>query len=152
MDWNRWRQEFPITQRCTHFNHAGVSPVSRRVVDAVTAFINAASVVDSAAEEQWSARGELIRASFARLVGGQANEIAFVQHASEGMSLMAAGLEWKAGDNVIAVDGEYPSNVYPWFGLRRWGVETRLVQPRHGRVRIDDVRALLDGRTRLVAV
>ena len=152
MDWNRWRQEFPITQRCTHFNHAGVSPVSRRVVDAVTAFINAASVVDSAAEEQWSARGELIRASFARLVGAQANEIAFVKNTSEGMSLVAAGLEWKAGDNVIAVDGEYPSNVYPWFGLRRWGVETRLVQPVKGRARLEDIVALADSRTRVVSV
>src|SRR5262249_8419865 len=53
---------------------------------------------------------------------------------------------------VIIVDGEYPSNVYPWFSLRRWGVETRLVQPVHGRVRVDDVRVLVDARTRVVAV
>jgi len=152
MDWNRWRQEFPITQHCTHFNHAGVSPVSRRVVDAVTAFINEATVVSDETQERWSARGEQIRANFADLVGAQAHEIAFVKNTSEGISLVAAGLEWKSGDNVIAVDGEYPSNVYPWFGLRRWNVETRLVRPVEGRAQLDDIRALADARTRVVSV
>ncbi len=152
MDWNRWRSEFPITERCTHLNHAGVSPISRRVATAVTSFVTEATVLDAAMQRRWEARGEAIRASFARLVGAQPDEIAFVKNTSEGLSLIAAGLEWRAGDNVIAVDGEYPANVYPWFGLRRWGVETRLVRPRAGRVCLDDVLALADTRTRLVSV
>jgi len=152
MDWDRWRHEFPITERCTHFNHAGVSPVSRRVAAAVTAFINEAMVVDAAVQRRWEERAEEIRASMARLIGARADEIAFVKNTSEGISLVAAGLDWRSGDNVIAVDGEYPSNVYPWFGLRRWGVETRLVRPVQGCVRADDVAALADARTRVVSV
>ena len=152
MDWTRWRQEFPITERLTHFNHAGVSPVSRRVAEAVTRFINEATVIDVATQRRWEARTEAIRASFARLVGARADEIAFVKNTSEGVSLVAAGLDWQAGDNVIAVDGEYPSNVYPWFGLRRWGVETRMVRPVRGRVHVEDVAALADAHTRLVSV
>jgi selenocysteine lyase/cysteine desulfurase len=152
MDWTGWRREFPITERLTHFNHAGVSPVSRRVVAAATTFIEQAAVLTPSMYRSWDVRSEAIRASFARLIGAQANEIAFVKNTSEGLSLVAVGLDWRAGDNVIAVDGEYPSNVYPWFGLRRWGVETRLVQPVRGRVHVDDVRALLDGRTRVVSV
>ncbi|HXQ20896.1 MAG TPA: aminotransferase class V-fold PLP-dependent enzyme [Candidatus Acidoferrales bacterium] len=152
MDWQRWRADFPITERLTHFNHAGVSPVSRRVARTVTSFITEATVVDAAAQRRWSERGEAIRAGFARLVGAQPDEIAFVKNTSEGLSLIAAGLDWRPNDNVIAVDGEYPSNVYPWFSLRRWGVETRLVRPLQGRVRVEDVRALVDERTRLVSV
>ncbi len=152
MDWNRWRLEFPITERLTHFNHAGVSPVSRRVVAAVTSFIEEATVVDAATQRRWNERCEHVRAGFARLVGAQADEIAFVKNTSEGLSLVAAGVEWHPGDNVIAVDGEYPSNVYPWFGLRRCGVETRLVRPVDGRVLPEDVHALADARTRLVSV
>jgi selenocysteine lyase/cysteine desulfurase len=66
--------------------------------------------------------------------------------------LVAAGLDWREGDNVIAVDSEYPSNVYPWWGLRRWGVQTRMVQPRQGLVQVDDIAAIADKRTRLVSV
>ncbi len=152
MDWTQWRGEFPITQHITHFNHAGVSPVSRRVVAAVTAFITEATLIDAAAQRRWEQRTEAVRAAFARLVGAQTDEIAFVKNTSEGLSLVAAGVDWRAGDNVIAVEGEYPSNVYPWFGLRRWNVETRMVQPVRGRVQSQDVAALMDARTRLVSV
>jgi cysteine desulfurase/selenocysteine lyase len=152
MDWTDWRREFPITERLVHLNHAGVSPVSRRVAAAVTAFINEATTVDAATQRRWNERCEQVRASFARLVGAHSDEIAFVKNTSEGLSLVAAGLDWRPGDNVIAVDGEYPSNVYPWFGLRRYGVETRLVRPVRGRVQVDDVRSLTDERTRVVAV
>ena len=152
MDWTHWRREFPITEHVTHLNHAGVSPVSRRVVAAVTTFIEQAAVLDPETYRAWDVRLETVRTSCARLIGAQADETAFVKNTSEGLSLVAVGLDWQAGDNVVAVDGEYPSNVYPWFGLRRWGVATRLVQPVRGRVRVDDVRALLDERTRVVAV
>jgi selenocysteine lyase/cysteine desulfurase len=152
MDWNRWRREFPITEHVTHLNHAGVSPVSRRVAAAVSTFIDEALVVDAAVQRRWNERCENARAAFARLIGGQADEVAFVKNTSEGLSLIAAGMDWRSGDNVIAVDGEYPSNVYPWFGLRQFGVETRLAQPRRGRVHAGDVRTLMDERTRLVSV
>ncbi|MBI3785256.1 MAG: aminotransferase class V-fold PLP-dependent enzyme [Deltaproteobacteria bacterium] len=152
MDWNHWRKEFPITERVTHFNHAGVSPVSRRVVEAVGKFGSEALVVDRALQQGWEERTEKARAAFATLVGAHSDEVAFVKNTSEGLSLVAAGLDWRAGDNVIAVDNEYPSNIYPWFGLRRWGVETRLVRTRRGRVHVDDVAALADQRTRLLSV
>jgi len=152
-DWNRWRAEFPITERDgLHLNHAGVSPISRRVAAAVTAFADDWLRIDRTVQRRWDARIESIRAAFARLVGAQTDEIAFVKNTSEGLSLVAAGIDWRAGDNVIAVDGEYPSNVYPWFGLRRWGVGTRLVTPRRGRVHVEDVAALADARTRVVTV
>jgi selenocysteine lyase/cysteine desulfurase len=152
MDWKPCRLEFPITEQVTHFNHAGVSPVSRRVAAAVTAFINEATVMNAAAQRCWEQRTEAVRAGFATLVGAQPDEIAFVKNTSEGISLVAAGLDWREGDNVIAVEGEYPSNVYPWFGLRRWGVETRMVRPVQGRVLLRDVQALMDARTRVVSV
>src|SRR6266478_2529675 len=115
MDWNRWRREFPVTEHLTHFNHAGLSPVPRRVASAVTAFINEATLPGPEKEERWNAYGERVRACFARLVGARPDEIAFVKNTSEGLSLVAAGLDWRSDDNVVAVDGEYPSNVYPWF-------------------------------------
>lgn len=152
MDWNDWRHEFPITQHLTHFNHAGVSPISRRVTAAVIAFLENAMGLDAARYRAWEARTEVIRASFAQLVGARAEEIAFVKNTSEGLSLIAAGLDWRSGENAIAVQSEYPSNVYPWFGLRRWGVETRMVRPVRGRVELADVEALVDERTRVVAV
>ncbi|MCS7158892.1 MAG: aminotransferase class V-fold PLP-dependent enzyme, partial [Gemmatales bacterium] len=65
---------------------------------------------------------------------------------------VAEGFPWQPGDNVVVPADEYPSNVYPWQNLACRGVEVRLVPSRSGRVLVDDLRAAMDGRTRLVAV
>lgn len=152
MDWSRWRQEFPVSTERIHFNHAGVSPVSRRVVEATTRFIQDAAEFDPVKLRQWEWHAEEVRDSFARLVGASGEEIAFVKNTSEGLSLVAAGIDWREGDNVIAIDGEYPSNVYPWWGLRRKGVETRMATPRSAVITVDDLRPLADRCTRVVAI
>jgi len=148
----RYRDEFPVTRRVVHFNHAGVAPASTRVARAVAAFVDEALDLDHTTDAVWSERTEKVRAQFASLVGAQTDEIAFVKNTSEGLSLVAAGLDWKPGDNVIAPDGEYPSNIYPWLGLRRFGVETRLVRPARATWQVDDLRAAADARTRLVSL
>jgi len=153
LDLERYRAEFPVTRRLVHFNHAGVAPASTRIASAVGRFMEQALDLDASTESVWTEHGEAVRARFASLVGAHTDEIAFVKNTSEGLSLVAAGIDWCAGDNVLAPDGEYPSNVYPWFSLRRWGVETRLIRPAHGpSLRVEDLAATADARTRLVAV
>jgi selenocysteine lyase/cysteine desulfurase len=68
------------------------------------------------------------------------------------MSLLAQGMRWKRGDNVVGAMGEYPANVYPWMNLQRQGVEFRQAPAASGRVTPDAVMALVDSRTRLVAL
>ncbi|MCX8071344.1 MAG: aminotransferase class V-fold PLP-dependent enzyme [Candidatus Binatia bacterium] len=126
--------------------------MSLRVRQAVEAFLEQALRADGPANQWWELRSEAARAACAKLVGAQTDEIAFVKNTSEGLSLVASGFPWQAGDNVIAVDQEYPSNIYPWFALRARGVETRLVARRNGLVSPDDVVAVADRRTRLLSV
>ncbi len=152
MDWERWRREFPIALDTVHLNHAGVSPISTRVATAIRRFTEEALHLNPAFYKRWESGCEAVRHSFARLLGAQASEIAFVKNTSEAISLVASGLDWRSGDNVIALDGEYPSNVYPWWSLRRWGVETRMLACERGRFGIDAIAALIDRRTRVLAV
>lgn len=149
---DRWRALFPVTEQCVHLNHAGVSPVSLRVRDAVIHFLEQALRIDDTRYRSWEQRSETVRMLCARLVGAQPEEVAFVKNTSEALSLVAAGLGLKPGDNVLVVDKEYPSNIYPWFGLRRAGVETRFVPRRQGLVSPDDVIAAADQRTQVLAV
>jgi selenocysteine lyase/cysteine desulfurase len=109
-------------------------------------------LLDGAVYQGWERRAEEVRAAAARLIGARASEIAFVRSTSEGLSLVASGLAWEPGDNVVSVADEYPSNVYPWFGLQRFGVETRLLARPRLRFTADDVAAVVDARTRVVAV
>ena len=152
MDWTRWRAQFPSAARQVHMNHAGISPLPQRVGAAIQTFADEAVLLDAAVYRRWETRAEEVRAAAARLIGARAHEIAFVRSTSEGLSLVASGLAWEPGDNVVTIADEYPSNVYPWFGLRRLGVETRLLARTQARFGPDDVAAVIDGRTRVLAV
>jgi selenocysteine lyase/cysteine desulfurase len=146
------RDEFPVTTRCVYFDHAGVAPVSRRVSDAVTAFIVDARDFGRLHYPAWEARAETVRAGAARLLNATPAEVAFVASTSDGLSTIATAIDWRPGDSVVAVDGEFPANVYPWWALERLGVRTRLAAPHDGRVTPDAIAALIDDTTRVVSV
>src|SRR5206468_3207515 len=58
----------------------------------------------------------------------------------------------KPGDNIVTAAEEYPANVYPWMNLASRGVEFRTVSSRDSRIWLDDIRAAIDSRTRLVSL
>jgi len=152
IDSGNWRDEFPSTREHVHMNHAGLAPLPRRVAAEIRAFADEGERFSSTAYATWGARAEVVRGSAARLIGARRHEIAFIKNTAEGLSLIAAGLRWREGDNVVAVADEYPSNIYPWLSLTRHGVTTRLAARRGSRVGVDDIAAVVDARTRLVAV
>jgi cysteine desulfurase / selenocysteine lyase len=146
------KEEFPITENRIFFDHAKVSPLPNRVRQAVNAFVEDTSLFGTVNYSDWMAKVESVRASFARLIHADVSEVAFVKNTSEGISIVANGLDWKPGDNVVIPDIEFPANVYPWWNLKRLGVETRFVPAIDGRVLFDDLVARVDSRTRILSV
>lgn len=152
IDWQAVRAEFPSALHQVHMNHAGLAPISRRVAAAIRAFADEAEALPRTVYASWAAYVASARATAARLIGATDAEIAFVQNTAAGLSLVAAGLTWRAGDNVVVVADEYPSNVYPWLGLARLGVETRFASRRGSAFGVEQIAAVTDRRTRVVAV
>jgi cysteine desulfurase/selenocysteine lyase len=104
-------------------------------------------------KQLWMGRLEETRARFARLIGAEPDEVAFTKNVSEGLNIIAAGLDWGHGDNVVvAAEAEHPNNVYPWLNLRPQGVELKIVPIDDGAIHADAVLAAVDARTRLVSV
>ena len=138
------RHQFPVTRRSAYLNHAGVTPISRPVAEAL----------ERATREclEWGALRyprllegiERARRACARLLGVRTGNVAFVKNTSEGISLVAEGFPWRPGDAVVVPETEFPSNVYPWMNLGRRGVRTVRVPARNGRLLLDDYRKALD--------
>jgi selenocysteine lyase/cysteine desulfurase len=147
-----WRRLFPIAERCTFLDHAGVAPISTRVRDAIERFAREATDEMYLRYPYWEERGEEIRARCAELAGCAPRQVAFVKNTSEALSLVAEGLDLGRGDAVIVADREFPSNVYPWWGLERLGVEVRMIATPDGGVTPHDVARLLDASVRVVAL
>lgn len=68
-----------------------------------------------------------VRREAAKLVGAQNDDISLVATTSEGLQRVAMGFPWRAGDEVVAPLGEFPSNVWPWKAQGARGVTFREV-------------------------
>lgn len=143
----------PSARRWAYFDHAAVSPLPQPAADALAAWLG--DIRDNG-DVNWpdAARGvEGTRKAAAQLLGADADEIALVPNTTVGLNLVAEGVDWRPGDNVVTLADEFPSNVYPWMNLASRGVETRRVPTdASGRLDLDLLAGACDGRTRVVAV
>jgi selenocysteine lyase/cysteine desulfurase len=145
------KSEFVGLEGVAHLCTGGEGPWLRSHTAACERFGALKSGGMAGREEMFSIASRT-RAAAARLFGVEPAEVAFLAHASEGLNQAVRSVEWRAGDNVVFGDLEYPSLIYPAALLRERGVEPRVVRTRGHYLPIDDLAALVDRRTRLVLV
>lgn len=146
------RCDLPYIQDIVYVDNAAVSPVPIKVQRASDHYTeltvhNLRDVPDLSVRE--FDRG---RALAARLVGSSPSNIAYIQNTSHGLSLVALGIDWRNGDNLVIPAQEFPSNYLCWIQLQERGIEIRRVESRNGRIEPEDLVSLVDRRTRLVSI
>jgi cysteine desulfurase/selenocysteine lyase len=146
------RDAFALDPGLIYLNHAaaGVLPIRTRdaVVEAVQRHA-ATGVLEMAALEQ---AAEVTRERIARFIGATREDIAFIRNTSDGANILARGLDWKAGDELILSDNEFGANAYPWLALREYGVAVRFIETQHERMTPEVLARMMTPRTRVVAV
>lgn len=146
------RAEFPVAARGIFLAHAGVAPLPRVAVDAIREFLERGSRGSQENPGVWE-QVQAARMAAGRVLGCSPEEIALLGPTSLGLNLVANGLEWQPGDEVVFYPDDYPANVYPWTKLRGFGVKAVPLQPdRPGAITWEIVEAALTERTRLVAL
>ena len=146
------KNQFPSSNSLLFFDHAGVSPITQRAKEKIIQFAGQISQPEGILPREFLTEIEEVRRTCARLLNTEPSNIAFVRSTSFGISLVASGLNFKPGDNIITFAREFPANIYPWLNLAKKGVEVRMVPPREGRILIEDIEKLINSRTRLVAI
>jgi selenocysteine lyase/cysteine desulfurase len=143
----------PVAKNWSYFDHAAVAPISRPAADAVAKWLTDAAEAGNPKWLEWVKGVEAMRAGAAAMIGAHADEIALVANTTGGITLVAEGIDWRDGDNVVTLADEFPSNVYPWFNLADRGVETRRVPTeRSGELDLNRLAEAIDDRTRIVSV
>ncbi len=148
-----YHDEFILDPAVIYLNHAAVAPWPRRTAAAVTAFAEENARCGSQHYLRWAETEARLRGRLARLLGAPSiDDVALLKSTSEGLSVVAYGLDWRSGDNVVSAREEFPSNRIVWESLADQGVALHRV-PLSGAP--DPEGALLDavdGRTRLLSI
>ena len=117
-----YRDQFPVTKTLIYLNHAAVAPLARPAAEAMKWLADDALVNGSLNYQKWLDAYQGLRNAAARLVNGSPEEIALMKNTSEGIATIAMGLDWRAGDKIVAFKEEFPANQYPWQRLTEKGV------------------------------
>lgn len=153
MDGSAFRSQFPVTVSWAFLDHAAVSPLPAPAVAALHEYGASLATSGVTAVGKWVARVAEVRKLAGRLINAaDPDDVYFVPNTTHGVSVVAEGFPWQSGDNVVLAAEEYPANQYPWMNLAHRGVEVRVVPSRGSRIVIDDLRAAMNGRTRVLTV
>ncbi|HYI97380.1 MAG TPA: aminotransferase class V-fold PLP-dependent enzyme [Bryobacteraceae bacterium] len=120
--WKEYQDHFPVTQNLVYLNHAGVAPLCRRAAEAMKHLADDAMLYGSHHYDKWLDAYQGLRVATAKLIHADPKEIAIVKNTSEGISMVATGIDWRPGDRIIAFREEFPANVFPWKRLERKGI------------------------------
>lgn len=144
---------FPVVERLIHLNHAAVGPWPAVTAAAVRDFADENARLGSLHYPRWERKEQELREDLARLLNAaSSDEIALVKNTSEGLSLIAYGLDWQPGDNVVGIRQEFPSNRFVWQSLADQGVDFRMMDLATAADPEQALFHLCDGRTRLISV
>jgi len=145
--------EFPLDPNIFYLNHAAVAPWPRRSADAVKRFAEENATRGAHHYLQWLRIERELREQLRLLLNApHSDDIALLKNTSEGLSVVAHGLSWRAGDNIVISNEEFPSNRIVWDSLKDQGVELREADLHSGASPEDAVLALMDDRSRLLAI
>jgi cysteine desulfurase/selenocysteine lyase len=93
-----------------------------------------------------------LRELLGRLVGAPAEEIILGNSASWGLQMLANGLPWRDGDEVLVLADEFPATVFPWLVTGRHGVTVRQLELAEPVLQPERLEQELSRETRVVAV
>ncbi|GIV46085.1 MAG: aminotransferase [Ignavibacterium sp.] len=147
------RQLFPfIKNGIIYFNHASTAPVSVVVRERIYDLLKEKSETKIDDYFFFLKVYEETKLLLSELLNAESDRIAFLDNTSNGLNILASGIDWKNGDRILLNDIEFPANVYPFLNLERFGVKVDFVKSKNGIVSAEDIIDQITPQTKLISV
>ena len=111
------RSLFDIPEEITYLNCAYMSPLMTKVTEAGFDGINQKKQPWLLTIDDFFTGPDSIRAKCARMIGANPTDIALVPAASYGIATATKNLPVEPGQEIIVLEDQFPSNIYPWHKL-----------------------------------
>lgn len=156
IDWNRIIQDTPAAARYAYFDTGAAAPPPLPVVGAVKAYLDKTAefgpYLPSLRKVVYEEL-ERTRTKMAYFIHAESAEIAFTKNGTEAICLVARGIDWQPGDEVILPNTEMLSNVSVWHLLaKEKGIKVvPLKASAEGLIDPQEVARLISNKTRLIS-
>jgi cysteine desulfurase / selenocysteine lyase len=147
-----YRREFADFEGVAYLNIANQGPLPLVSARAAQSAIESKKLPYKISDDLYFDLPDRIRANLARIIGAGEEDIALTSGASTGFSIVAAGIEWRPGDEILIGQGEFPAHYAAWLPYQESGkVRVRVISPRGRFFIADDYIEQIGPRTRLVS-
>src|ERR671912_497347 len=124
------RHLFEIPEEISYLNCAYMSPQLRAVREAGEKAVARKSYPWEISPRDFFESSETARELFARVVGGDAEGVAIIPSVCYGMAVATANVPLEAGQSIVMLEEQFPSNVYPWRELAKRKEADVVIAPR----------------------
>ena len=147
------RSLFPhIKEGKIYFNHASTGTFSTRVLKVLEDQIKEKTTGEIDGYEDFVKTAAETKSSLGKMINCSANNIAFTDNTTNGLNILAQGLKWNEGDEIILNDLEFPANVYPFLNLKEKGVNIKIVKSENGIIAAEKIMEAVTEKTKLISV
>ena len=123
MNWEEVQKNYPVNQEWIWMNNCGTTPIGTHVLKRLSLYWEGYSRKGIFSEvESFAVTKSAILRILSKLLDVKESELALIHNTSEGMNFLSRGVDLKSGDEILLLEDEYPSNVYPWEHWKSKGV------------------------------
>ena len=128
MDWQGVCENYPVNREMIWLNNCGITPAGTHVLDAVRRYMNDyARFGVQAPSADYGRIRQRIKEILSELLGCTPGELCLIHNTAEGMNVISRGIQLDPGSEMILLENEYPSNVYPWRHWEKKGIKIKTV-------------------------
>lgn len=149
---SNFSQDFGPFEGCLWLNTAHQGPLPRVSASAAAEAIAWKQAPWNLTTERFSGVPQRLKQALGRLIDAPAEEIILGNSASYGLHLLANGIDWQAGDEVLLLKDDFPTDILPWLMLAERGVTTRFIEPRNFVPQGDELLANITPATKVFCV
>ena len=148
--WADIRGQFSLEPDLAYFNTGGLGPSPRPVIEAVNGCVSELERTSEPGRERF----DEVRRKVCGFLSCEEDELGFTRNTTEGINIIARGLDLKAGDEVLISTHEHVGGAMPWFALAQdEGIVVKTFEPgRGGTETLDRLASNLTPKTRAVVM
>ena len=124
IDWGVIYKAYPVNKEMIWLNNCGTTPAGKHIIETLSHFMEGYALKGIITEIASYQKVQIsIKKILCDLLNCSPDELALIHNTAEGMNFISHGLKLSAEDEVILLENEYPSNIYPWRHLEKKGVK-----------------------------
>ena len=154
INWQEVYENYPVNRDLIWLNNCGTTPGGSHIKSAINDYISEYTKRGIfATGYSYTQTKQTIQKIISGLLNCRPEEVAIIHNTSEGMNLISWGISLKPGDEIILLENEYPSNVYPWQHWEDKGIRISFVPMANSPVEfLDNVINSITPETRLMSM